>query len=133
MERPLDDADAETTPTPLPVAVDELWQRRPPRGRRRGSTLAALSLLAAGALPFSRIPRSAPLAAAAPVEAPAAQPSAQIEIAPPPVAPLTASADPRSAPAPRADAHVKRKGYAHVPHGIVFVPSTFASADGAYD
>ncbi len=39
-----------------------------------------------------------------------------------------------AAPAgPRADAHVNRDGYGHIPGGVVFVPSTFSSADGSYD
>jgi hypothetical protein len=34
---------------------------------------------------------------------------------------------------PRADAHVTREGYAHIPGGVLYVPDTFASTDGTYD
>ena len=34
---------------------------------------------------------------------------------------------------PRADAHVQREGYAHIPGGVLYLPDTFASADGTYD
>jgi hypothetical protein len=34
---------------------------------------------------------------------------------------------------PRADAHVQREGYAHIPGGVLYVPDTFASSDGTYD
>lgn len=33
----------------------------------------------------------------------------------------------------RADAHIKRQGHGSIHGGILFVPETFASADGAYD
>jgi hypothetical protein len=47
---------------------------------------------------------------------------------------MPAPALPPAAPlAPRADAHVHRDGYGHIPGGVVLVPSTFSSADGAYD
>ncbi|MEP7123900.1 MAG: hypothetical protein ABJE95_23430 [Byssovorax sp.] len=36
-------------------------------------------------------------------------------------------------PASRADAHVTREGYAHIPGGVLYLPDTFASADGTYD
>ena len=45
--------------------------------------------------------------------------------------------DPEESPAPstlpRADARVQREGYAHIPGGVLYVPDTFASADGTYD
>jgi hypothetical protein len=34
---------------------------------------------------------------------------------------------------PSADAHLEREGFGHIPGGVVFVPSTFSSKDGAYD
>jgi hypothetical protein len=34
---------------------------------------------------------------------------------------------------PSADAHLDHEGIGHIPGGVVFVPSTFSSKDGAYD
>ncbi len=52
-------------------------------------------------------------------------------------APAPPSEDPPEiavdSPLPRADAHVQREGYAHIPGGVLYVPDTFASADGTYD
>jgi hypothetical protein len=36
-------------------------------------------------------------------------------------------------PAERADAAIRFKGYAHLPGGVLYVPRTFSSEDGAYD
>jgi hypothetical protein len=49
---------------------------------------------------------------------------------PPGEDPPDSAGDPRS---PRADSHVTREGYAHIPGGVLYVPDTFASADGTYD
>ena len=49
---------------------------------------------------------------------------------PPSEDPPEPSVDPRL---PRADARVQREGYAHIPGGVLYVPDTFASADGTYD
>jgi hypothetical protein len=49
---------------------------------------------------------------------------------PPSEDPPENTVDPRL---PRADAHVQREGYAHIPGGVLYVPDTFASTDGTYD
>ena len=47
---------------------------------------------------------------------------------------LSALADPPAEPpGPRADAHLTRAGYGHIPGGVLFVPSSFSSDDGVYD
>jgi hypothetical protein len=103
-----------------------------PRMRRIAAAIAAMTLFVIGVLAITGAPRAeavAPVAAAAPprvvaepiVEkpAPAAEP-----------APAPSLVEP---PRPRADAKINREGYGHIPGGVVFVPSTFHSADGAYD
>jgi hypothetical protein len=139
---------AAATPTPPPVAVslEETAlppisvqpvvvpepEPAPPRGLRRlAMTVAALGLFVGAALAAGGAPR-----AAADPGAPAAPPVAAT--APPPRVDLHPE-DPGYAPppappsGPRADAHVVHTGHASIPGGILFMPQTFASADGAYD
>jgi hypothetical protein len=46
---------------------------------------------------------------------------------------IAPEAPPTALEPPSADAHLDREGYGHIPGGVVFVPSTFSSKDGAYD
>ncbi len=150
------EADLDLSPTPLPVAVDLPLEAlridaaleppeparaptvtAPPRGRRRLAVAAfAMTLVGGGALIASATSRtvasmdtSVPriLAAVAP-QAHAALSLTQDE--PPPASPPQESDAPTP---PRADGHVQREGYAHIPGGVLYVPDTFASDDGAYD
>lgn len=144
---------AEPTPTPapisveippMPLSVDPSREPTAPR-RRLGLAAAALVLFAGGAVAAARLPGAVPSAEAlrpeivasfAPqvheaVLAPQAAPE-------PPVASAVAPEPPAPAPPPaplppRADAHIARTGHGWFPGGVVFMPTTFASADGAYD
>jgi hypothetical protein len=90
-----------------------------------GLVAAALFGLALGA---TRDPR--------PVVARKAIAAAAREVVPAPEAREAAPATVASPAAPepeRADAHLDREGYGHIPGGVVFIPSTFSSRDGAYD
>ena len=150
------EADRDLSPTPLPVAVDlPLEAARieaapepteparasavttPPRGRRRLAVVAfALTLVSGGALIASATSGSvASMAPSVPRILAAALPQAHAALSltqdePPPASPPQES----DAVTPlRADAHVQREGYAHIPGGVLYVPDTFASEDGAYD
>jgi hypothetical protein len=141
------ECEIDPTPTPRPVTVDLLGAAPPvrpalgrfapqghaPRRRRMVVAFAAMVLFVAGVLGF----RGAPAAIAEPPARPAAA-ARVVEPAPmlveePAIAPPAAEPPPAPPPGPRADAHVNHEGYAHVPGGVVFMPATFASADGAYD
>jgi len=152
------EADFDRTPTPLTVAVDlplhalpidaslepleparEPAAPAPPRGLRRFAAAAlALSLVGGGTLAASVTSRAlTPLDAPGPRIFEAVAPQAHfLAIAPlPPEEPSPADPPEESdAPKPpRADAHVQHEGYAHIPGGVLYVPDTFASEDGAYD
>jgi hypothetical protein len=148
--------DSEPTPTPRPVAVDipgapyGVAPASKPAPVRRSRLLArsveaflALALVGTAALAVAgrarpaaeaeaQRPRAwssfaaAAYAAVPEVETPRVEPPAVVAA---PVAPAV-GAHPE---APRADAHVARTGYAHVPGGVVFVPGSFSSDDGGYD
>lgn len=139
------------TPTPRPVTVDVEPSSAPPRVtppslgrfaprahaprlRRLAVAMAAMVLFIAGVLAVTGTPESRSAPAAAPARAIAAAP---VNVAPPPAAePAPVAAAPAlvaEPPQPRADARVNREGYGHIPGGVVFMPSTFHSADGAYD
>ncbi len=139
-------AEEHPTPTPPPVAVEPVgpaWT--PPRHRwsskHRGALLAAMMVLAGGATvlaspltpgPFPPISgeRGGSLGSKVPLPLSpetGGKGAGGIGGMPPPV-------EAQPAPAgPRADAQIKRTGYAHIWHGILFVPSTFSSEDGTYD
>jgi hypothetical protein len=143
-------AAAEQEVTPAPVAVGSLGAPEAPpspvsrAARPRGTLLAGLlglGLFAAGALAVARAPRAAAelhgargLRESAALFTQALAPSPEPE---PPVTPASmegpAPDSPSIVPLPRADAHVNRDGYGHIPGGVVFVPSTFSSDDGVYD
>lgn len=141
----------EPTPSPSPVTVDLSGPApvaevafppapvAPARGESRtAATFAAIALIVTAGLALRAIRHEIdgePLAiakgawAAALVHAAslsAREPAPAAEPAPPP-----AEAPPVEGP--RADEHVKRSGYASIPGGVLFVPSTFGSADGTYD
>jgi hypothetical protein len=139
----------DVTPAPVSVAVGD--QDNPerrvvvpasrPRARRRlvlgGVALALVGALGAGSLAGTLLARATAASASSEakleavasrdlgfvVESPAADP-----------APVERSAEVRVASVPvAADARLEREGYGHIPGGVVYTPSTFASADGAYD
>jgi hypothetical protein len=139
------------TPTPPPVAVELRGQpaaaesvREPPssarpRPRKRSFGLAATpALLALAALVLTGLSAAVPRAAALAPRLLASL-ATQVQLvhlasAPPPVEALPEPPpEPAAEPPPRADAHVRRAGYAPIPGGVLFVPSTFTSGDGAYD
>jgi hypothetical protein len=152
------EAELDLTPTPTPVAVDlpleallvdaaleppeparEPAATEPPRGRKRLAVAAfALALVGGGALIASATSRTlASIDTSGPKVVAAIAPQAHVAAAlrptqdePPPASPPQESDAPRP---PRADAHVRREGYAHIPGGVLYVPDTFASEDGAYD
>lgn len=154
--RTADELDA--TPTPPPVAVDlplDTWlvdaavepperareseAPAPPHRRSRvAMAFAALTLVGGGALAvagasraFASMPASAPKLLAQ--LAPQAHVATLAELGapePPLEDPPDTSPDSQRL---RADAHVQREGYAHIPGGVLYVPDTFASADGTYD
>lgn len=90
-------------------------------------TLAALGLFVGAALAAGGAPQ-----AVADVSPPAL-PAPAVELPPPALPANPPPAAPVAPPAPRADAHVQRTGHASIPGGVLFMPETFASADGAYD
>ena len=102
------------------------------RGQHLAVGLAALALFVGGALGLAGAPRAA-------AQAESFQPREHFTVSRAPAlaaAPAPAEAAwvaPPEPSGPRADAHVNREGYAHIPGGVVFVPSTFSSEDGAYD
>jgi hypothetical protein len=131
--------------TPAPVSVifagpdSATGLRLPPRAPAAGSPgrqrlvvgLAALTLCVGGALGLAGAPRAAAHANSfqAPVYAGLGSTAATA-----PAEPGWVGIAPAAEPSvPRADAHVSREGYAHIPGGVVFVPSTFSSEDGVYD
>jgi hypothetical protein len=141
------------TPTPPPVAVaveeprfaraEKLPERsvESPSGARSSLrvplSVMALALLAGAAVAFAAPRHVTPSMAQASLAAltvaePA--PAEALTSAAEPV-PVEAPAPPAAivAPPPRADAHIKHAGYAHVPDGVVYLPDTFSSDDGAYD
>jgi len=142
-----DGCEIDPTPTPRPVTVDVLPRSVPgagstptppllgrlaphghaPRLRRMAVAIAAAVLFVTGLLVLKGAPRAGAQATARAV---AAQPSPVTLIADPLPTSLPLAASPSPA---RADAHVNREGYGHVTGGVLFVPSTFRSADGAYD
>ncbi len=147
--RPQTPVDTELTPPPVAVAIGgaipdavlPVRSRAPasrPRGWRRLLVgFAGMTLCAGGALAVGGDPRVASEATALGRAAVAIEARA---LAAALVTPAAAPAAPEPAPpvvvepaGPRADAHVNREGYAHIPGGVVFVPSTFSSADGSYD
>jgi len=131
------------TPTPRPVTVDVLGAAEPvrpalgrfaphghaPRRRRMAVAVAAMLLFVAGVLTFRGAPRAGaePPALAARVTEPAPVVDA------PAIDPPAAEPAPVLPAGPRADAHIHRDWYGHVPGGVVFLPTTFESADGSYD
>lgn len=126
----------ENTPAPLTVAPSAFEPPAPPphAARRRSvkglvvGLLGMMGLCAGGALAVA----AAPHAAADLQGARGLGRSATLVAAALVASPVVAAAAPEPPP-PRADAHVSREGYGHIPGGVVFVPSTFSSADGAYD
>ncbi|MEO5730394.1 MAG: hypothetical protein ABI134_16780, partial [Byssovorax sp.] len=149
------------TPTPLPVAVDIPFEAllleaalepaeperdfeapapapAPAPGRARMHVAAALTLVglaALGAAGASRLLASPAVSRPKILAALAAQAHVVTleELgAPEPPGDAPPSADVAPARA-RADVRVQRDGYAHIPGGVLHVPDTFASADGAYD
>ena len=156
------EADFDLSPTPLPVAVDvpieaapilaapslpeparaprASFAPTPPRPRRRLAAVAAvaLSVVGGGALALVATSRALPsLEASRPRILAAITPQAHFVAALhlTPDAPPPAGSPPESdvLRPPRADAHVQREGYAHIPGGVLYVPDTFTSEDGAYD
>jgi hypothetical protein len=148
------EVECDLTPTPLTVAVDLPLEAAPAptaaarapaapaRGRNHLAAAAfALTLVGGGVLiaaatsrAFAAMDAPGPkgLAAVAPQAlVAAALPLLQAEPVNPPQAEVP-KANEATATA-RADAHVQREGYAHIPGGVLYVPDTFASADGAYD
>ena len=135
------------TPTPRPVTVD-LWASpdaeptRPALGRfaphghatrrrRFAVAIAAMALFVVAALLWKGAPRAdaGPSARAFDFKQILAAPALHRLEADPEPLPV-----PVAAPAPpRADARLHREGYGHIPGGVLFVPRTFASADGRYD
>ena len=153
--------DFESSLTPLPFAVDippeallieaalEPAERKPepqreaepeapalPRGRMpfAVAALALVGITALGAVGASRllaspgVPRPKILAALA-----AQAHVATLEELGAPEPPAFDPPDPVAPARARADVRVQRDGYAHIPGGVLYVPETFASADGAYD
>jgi hypothetical protein len=138
------------TPTPPPVTVEleeaplppvsvqpvvvpepDPVQVAPPRRLRRlAMTVAALALFVGAALAAGGAPQA--VADVSPKGAPAAFPAPEPSASPLPAPAAPPRADPLPA-APRADALVQRTGHASIPGGVLFMPETFASADGAYD
>lgn len=137
-----DGFELDPTPTPRPVTVDlgpapatvrpalgRVAHAPTTRRRRFAVAVAAMLMFVTGVLAFSGAPRaSAEVAAPAALSTPA-----------PPAEPLPIITKVRAEPAPalpespRADAHLNREGYGHIPGGVLFVPRSFHSADGAYD
>jgi hypothetical protein len=103
--------------------------------------LLTIGLFAGGALALTGAPRAeadAPGGRGGALPPPAlanlrARPGA--EPLPPVEVPSLPSAEPPfPVPSrPRADAHLNREGYGHIRGGVVFLPATFSSEDGAYD
>ncbi|MFS8066721.1 MAG: hypothetical protein ACMG6S_10150, partial [Byssovorax sp.] len=148
-------AELDSTPTPVPVAVDIPFEallleaaREPaeperyvdapaPRRGRMHVAAAALTLVglaALGAAGASRLLASPAVSRPTILAALAAQVHVVPleDLAPEPSEDAPPSADVAPARA-RADVRVQRDGYAHIPGGVLYVPDTFASADGAYD
>ncbi len=144
--------DLELTPPPVAVAWDDADRSAPdaprpspsavalrPRGWRRLVAGLALTMVCAGAVALRGSPRVAQEAKAVGRVAAQARGLSAALVAQALVAPAAAAPAPSPPPAPappagpRADAAVNREGYAHIPGGVVFVPRTFSSADGAYD
>lgn len=151
-------AELDSTPTPVPVAVDipfepllleaalepaerELDAPAPAPAPRRARThfaVAALTLVGLAALGAAGAARLLASPAASRPKILAAL-ATQAHVAP--LAELGAPEPPEGdlppadvAPArARADVRVQRDGYAHIPGGVLYMPDTFASADGAYD
>jgi hypothetical protein len=154
------DFDSEATLTPLPVAVDvpleappreaapkpalprQLSKFPPPLpttapspARLALAALALVSLAALTAVGASKLLGSPGLSRPKIFAALAAQTHvatlAELGAPEPPLFdPPAEEAPPAQA---RADVHVQRDGYAHIPGGVLYVPDTFSSADGAYD
>ncbi len=145
------EAEFDRTPTPMTVVVDLPLEAlrvdaareppeparapaapAPPRGPRRLVAAAfALTLVGGGAL-IAAVDASGPSILDS-IAAPQAHVVAALSLTqdePPPAFAPQKSDAPRP---PRADAHVQREGYAHIPGGVLYVPDTFASEDGAYD
>lgn len=146
--------ESEPTPTPRPVAVDiPGLPPRPlasqPAAARRSLRLArflqaflALALCGTAALAVAgRAPRADEPATqalgprvwssfAAAAYAATSEPE-PLHAAPP--APPAGTTPPAEPPGPRADAHITRAGYGHIPGGVLFAPSSFSSDDGVYD
>jgi hypothetical protein len=113
-------------PHPLPPATG--W-------RRFWLGLGGVALVAGGALGLHGAPRAEAQAGdGTPAPELPLDPPRPLPSAPPPPADPPPVVLPAPVPlGPRADAHVNREGYGHIPGGVVFVPSTFSSEDGAYD
>lgn len=153
-------AELDSTPTPLPVAVDipfeaslldaalkpaaperDLAAAEPAPAPRRGrmhlafAALTLVGLAALGAAAASRLLAS-PAASRPKILAALAAQAHVVTLEelgapePPEDAPPSADVAPARA---RADVRVQRDGYAHIPGGVLYVPDTFASADGAHD
>lgn len=133
------DAPVDSTPSPMEVEISEAPVAAPPssasfrRRRRFGSALGTLTVLAGVLLALASyalrdVLKGAPLGAdkwksIAMRIVHAVRPE-------PPRAPSPAA---EIAATPRADERLDRTFIGHIPGGVVFLPSTFSSADGAYD
>ncbi len=121
-----------TTPTPPPVAVSNVAAANRPVHHRaprlRAALVGALCLVATlvAARSASRgdsIPHTEPLAAATMPEVPLASLSATDP----------ASTKDAAQAEDNADSQLRRDGYSPIKGGVLYVPSTFSSRDGAYD
>lgn len=95
-------------------------------GRAAEPRPATVSVDAAPARPHEESARADVLLVARPAE-PATPERDEAEPSTPPGASVGVIVD------ERADARIKFKGYAHLPGGVLYVPKTFSSEDGAYD
>ncbi|APR79861.1 Hypothetical protein A7982_05208 [Minicystis rosea] len=117
----------------LPSSLDRFEPAARPPHRRFAAAFAAMLLLVAGVIALTGAPRDAVKPTASQPAPRAVTPAALVVAAPATdVAPVAVA--PKAVPAgPRADAHINRDFYGHVPGGVLFVPKTFSSEDGAYD
>lgn len=141
--------EVDPTPTPRPVAVDipsDPHQMAKPSAhglvaalKRLAVSTGVVALVGLGALALRGAPTAVPAAArgsavtAARLLAVDATDRllAAVEAG---RSMMTAATDGSAAAAqPRADAHVDRTFYGHLPGGVLFVPRTFSSVDGSYD
>ena len=143
---PDSECEIDPTPTPRPVTVDlssyaEPVLARPGRGRfaphghptrrrRFAVALAAMVAMIASVIAFRGAPRAAASAMVAKsfeLKPMALAALVADDLEPPP--PVVVSA-PKG---PRADARINRDMYGHIRGGVLYVPKSFSSEDGAYD